>query len=142
MDSSMLIRAAELADSSAGLTAPHPNSACIIAASSPRLNVVSQSFLYAQGTDSAEVQACLAARDAARGATAYLNLEPGDCHGDDSAIFALKQVCIYAVRVYLCMCVYICRHVLYVPMCFCCLLFMYACVYALCVCTVSLGGVV
>ena len=92
MDASLLIRAAELADSSAGYTAPHPNSACIIA-KGPNHHVVAQSFLYAQGTDSAEVQACQAAREGARGATAYLNLEPGDCHGDDSAIFALKQVC-------------------------------------------------
>ena len=93
LDAALLIRAAQLADSSAGYTAPHPNSACIIAKGWD--HVVAQSFLYAQGTDSAEVQACHAARDGARGATAYLNLEPGDCHGDDASISALKQVCIH-----------------------------------------------
>jgi diaminohydroxyphosphoribosylaminopyrimidine deaminase/5-amino-6-(5-phosphoribosylamino)uracil reductase len=42
-----------------------------------------------QGTASAEVQAARAAGDAARGGTAYLNLETGDCHGDTTATAAL-----------------------------------------------------
>ena len=42
-----------------------------------------------QGTASAEVQAARAAGDAARGGTAYLNLETGDCHGDATATAAL-----------------------------------------------------
>lgn len=88
VDAQLLMRAAELADSSAGLTAPHPNSACLIARGS---NVVGDGFLYGQGTLCAEVQACQKARDLARGATAYINLEPGDCHGDETAIAALKQ---------------------------------------------------
>lgn len=83
-----VLRAAELADSSAGLTAPHPNAGCVIA-HGPR--VVGEGFLYAQGTKSAEVQAVERARDDAKGGIAYLNLEPGDCHGDDSAVTALKQ---------------------------------------------------
>lgn len=83
-----LLRAVELADSSAGLTAPHPNAGCVIAHGS---RVVGEGFLYAQGTKSAEVQAVERARDDARGGIAYLNLEPGDCHGDDSAVMALKQ---------------------------------------------------
>lgn len=84
-----LQRAAELAKSSAGLTAPHPNLGCVIARG-PR--IVGEGFLYAQGTKSAEVQAVERAGESARGATAYLNLEPGDCGGDDSAITALAQV--------------------------------------------------
>ncbi|KAG6550147.1 hypothetical protein Mapa_008103 [Marchantia paleacea] len=83
-----ILKAVELADSSAGLTAPHPNAGCVIA-HGPR--VVGEGFLYAQGTKSAEVQAVERARDLSKGATAYLNLEPGDCHGDDSALKALKQ---------------------------------------------------
>ena len=84
-----LQRAAELAQSSAGLTAPHPNLGCVIARG-PR--IVGEGFLYAQGTKSAEVQAVERAGESARGATAYLNLESGDCAGDDSAITALAQV--------------------------------------------------
>lgn len=84
-----LQRAVELAQSSAGLTAPHPNLGCVIARG-PR--IVGEGFLYAQGTKSAEVQAVERAGESARGATAYLNLEPGDCAGDDAAITALAQV--------------------------------------------------
>lgn len=46
-------------------------------------------YMPAQGTVSAEVQAVQQARDAARGSTAYLNLESGDCHGDTAAVQAL-----------------------------------------------------
>ena len=42
-----------------------------------------------QGTASAEVQAARAAGEAARGGTAYVNLETGDCHGDTAATAAL-----------------------------------------------------
>jgi diaminohydroxyphosphoribosylaminopyrimidine deaminase/5-amino-6-(5-phosphoribosylamino)uracil reductase len=45
----------------------------------------------AQGTASAEVQAVRQAGEGARGATAYLNLETGDCHGDDTSVTALVQ---------------------------------------------------
>lgn len=38
---------------------------------------------------SAEVQAVAEAREAARGACAYLNLESGDCHGEEAAVQAL-----------------------------------------------------
>lgn len=44
-----------------------------------------------QGTTSAEAQAVTAVRADAEGTTAYLNLEPGDVHGDDSAVQALLQ---------------------------------------------------
>lgn len=89
VDTQFLLRAAQLADSSAGCTAPHPNSACVIARGPA---VVAEAFLYGQGTVSAEVQACHKAGGDARGATAYLNLEPGDCHGDDGGVLALKEV--------------------------------------------------
>lgn len=88
VDTQFLLRAAQLADSSAGCTAPHPNSACVIARGPA---VVAEAFLYGQGTVSAEVQACHKAGGDARGATAYLNLEPGDCHGDDGGVLALKE---------------------------------------------------
>lgn len=97
-DTRHLLRAAELAGSSAGLSAPHPNSGCVIV---HRGNVVGEGFLYAQGTKSAEVQAVERAGESARMATAYLNLEPGDCHGDDSAVRALIQVDV-------CVCVCVC----------------------------------
>lgn len=42
-----------------------------------------------QGTPSAEVQAIAAARSHARGCTAYLNMETGDCHGDSASLSAL-----------------------------------------------------
>lgn len=92
-------RAADVADRSAGLTSLHPNFGCIIArpqvetgARADSSWVVGEGFLYAQGMPCAEL---LAAREAgvhARGATAYLNLEPGDCSGDDTAVKSLVQV--------------------------------------------------
>lgn len=42
-----------------------------------------------QGTPSAEVQAIAAASSHARGSTAYLNMETGDCHGDSASLSAL-----------------------------------------------------
>lgn len=49
-------------------------------------------FVYiAQGTPSAEALAVQAVGEQARRATVYLNLEPGDCHGDDAAVKALLQ---------------------------------------------------
>ncbi|KAJ7529805.1 hypothetical protein O6H91_15G066300 [Diphasiastrum complanatum] len=87
IEANHMLRAAELADKSAGLTAPHPNAGCVLAHGA---RVVGEAYLYAQGTTSAEVQAVERAGEHARGATAYLNLEPGDCHGDESAVKALK----------------------------------------------------
>ncbi|GBF98837.1 riboflavin biosynthesis chloroplastic [Raphidocelis subcapitata] len=88
-DLSYIIEAAELAGSSAGLTQPHPNAACLLVA--PSGAVVSRAFQRAHGSTPAEVLAASAARGAAAGATAYLNLESGDCHGDDAAVAALIQ---------------------------------------------------
>jgi diaminohydroxyphosphoribosylaminopyrimidine deaminase/5-amino-6-(5-phosphoribosylamino)uracil reductase len=45
----------------------------------------------AQGAPSPEVQAVRLVQGAAAGATAYLNLESGDCHGEDAAVQALIQ---------------------------------------------------
>ena len=42
-----------------------------------------------QGTESAEAQAARAAGGVARGGTAYVNLETGDCHGDEASVGAL-----------------------------------------------------
>lgn len=82
-------RAAELADKSAGMTSPHPNSGCVIARGP---DVVGEGFLYAQGTKPAELQAVESARHLCSGATAFLNLEPGDCYGDEAAVSSLVKV--------------------------------------------------
>lgn len=96
-DAMLLRRAADVADRSAGLTSPHPNFGCVIAR--PQLNtdsadswVVGEGFLYAQGTPCAELLASQEAGEHARGGTAYLNLEPGDCFGDNTAVGSLVQV--------------------------------------------------
>ncbi|EEE56977.1 hypothetical protein OsJ_06705 [Oryza sativa Japonica Group] len=95
-DAVLLRRAADAADRSAGLTSPHPNFGCVIAR--PQLEtdnaeawVVGEGFLYAQGTPCAELLAAQEAGEHARGATAYLNLEPGDCYGDSTAVSTLVQ---------------------------------------------------
>ncbi|KAM0831926.1 hypothetical protein ACQ4PT_065207 [Festuca glaucescens] len=95
-DAVFLRRAADVADRSAGLTSPHPNFGCVIAR--PQLEtdnleawVAGEGFLYAQGTPCAELLAAQEAGEHARGATAYLNLEPGDCYGDSTAVSSLVQ---------------------------------------------------
>ncbi|CAJ1823163.1 unnamed protein product [Sphenostylis stenocarpa] len=90
LDATYIRRAAHLADKSAGFSSPHPNFGCVIL--SPAGHVAGEGYLYAQGTASAEVQAVESAGERCRGATAYLNMEPGDCHGDHSAVSALLQV--------------------------------------------------
>ncbi|KAM7279590.1 hypothetical protein ACFE04_006724 [Oxalis oulophora] len=95
-DAVYIRRAAQLADKSAGFTSPHPNFGCVIATPN---NVVGEGYLYAQGTKPAEIQAVEAAADSCRGATAYLNMEPGDCHGDHTAVSALVQAGITRVVV-------------------------------------------
>ncbi|XP_009778198.1 riboflavin biosynthesis protein PYRR, chloroplastic [Nicotiana sylvestris] len=90
LDSLYIKRAAELADKSAGFTAPHPNFGCVIAhPNNGGGTVVGEGYLYAEGTIPAEVQAVEAAVERCRGATAYLNMEPGDCHSNSSAVSAL-----------------------------------------------------
>ncbi|GFR49391.1 hypothetical protein Agub_g11443 [Astrephomene gubernaculifera] len=86
-DYAHLEAAARLSESAAGVTQPHPNAACILVAPDGRR--LAGTYQRAQGTPSAEVQAVSAAGPAARGATAYLNLESGDCHGEAAAVEAL-----------------------------------------------------
>ncbi|GFQ00391.1 riboflavin biosynthesis protein pyrr chloroplastic [Phtheirospermum japonicum] len=92
-DSAYIKRAAELADKSAGFTAPHPNFGCVIAttAGGGERVVVGEGYLYAQGTTPAEMQAVEAAGERCLGATAYLNMEPNHCLGDETAVSALVQ---------------------------------------------------
>ncbi|KAJ8424468.1 hypothetical protein Cgig2_030676 [Carnegiea gigantea] len=87
VDASFIKSAAELADKSAGFISPHPNFGCVIAAG----KVVGEGYLYAQGTTPAEVQAVEAAGVCCQDATAYLNMEPGDCHGEHTAVSALVK---------------------------------------------------
>ncbi|CAK9207990.1 unnamed protein product [Sphagnum jensenii] len=87
-DSVHLLRAADIAEMSLGLTAPHANSGCVIARGP---HVVGEGFFYGQGFKSAELQAVERAGEHAQGGTAYLNLEPADWLGDDSAISSLIQ---------------------------------------------------
>ncbi|KAK1295231.1 hypothetical protein QJS10_CPA16g00560 [Acorus calamus] len=87
-DSLYIRRAAEIADKSGGITAPHPNFGCVITTTrAPDASVVvGEGFLHAQGTKCAELQAVEAAGVLARGSTAYLNMEPGDCYGDHTPV--------------------------------------------------------
>ncbi|KAF8402157.1 hypothetical protein HHK36_013109 [Tetracentron sinense] len=89
-------RAAEIADKSTGFTSPHPNFGCVIAMGG---NVIGEGYLYAQGTKCAELQAVEAGRDMCKGASAYINMEPGDCHGDQTAVSALVKAGISRVVV-------------------------------------------
>ncbi|KAJ3675686.1 hypothetical protein LUZ60_004728 [Juncus effusus] len=95
---SFLHRAATIADGSAGLTSPHPNFGCVISPATSD-EVVGEGFLYAQGTKCAELQAVEMAGEFACGGVAYLNLEPGDCFGDHTAVSALLQAGISQVVV-------------------------------------------
>ncbi|CAA6659810.1 unnamed protein product [Spirodela intermedia] len=88
LDAVHIRRAAEIAELSAGLTSPHPNFGCVIANGR---DVAGEGFLYAQGTKCAELQAVEAAGERCRGATAYLNLEPGDCYADHTPVSALLK---------------------------------------------------
>nr|CAB3449768.1 unnamed protein product [Digitaria exilis] len=104
-DAFLLRRAADVADRSAGLTSPHPNFGCVIVRpqrdtdSAVEPLVVGEGFLYAEGTPCAELLAAREAGEHARGATAYLNLEPGDCYGDSTAVGSLVQAGITRVVV-------------------------------------------
>ncbi|XP_021314969.1 riboflavin biosynthesis protein PYRR, chloroplastic isoform X1 [Sorghum bicolor] len=103
-DALLLRRAADVADRSAGLTSPHPNFGCVIARPQPNTDstdswVVGEGFLYAQGTPCAELLAAQEAGEHACGSTAYLNLEPGDCFGDNTAVGSLVQAGITRVVV-------------------------------------------
>lgn len=60
--------------------------------------MVGEGYLYAQGTVPAELQAVEAAGERCRGATAYLNMEPNHCLGDQAAVSALVQVCGFTIN--------------------------------------------
>ena len=86
-DLKLLQRAAEYSQLSCGETQPHPNAACLLVDSSGSL--IAETYLVAQGTESPESQAARAANGGAKGGTAYINLETGDCPGDSTGIQAL-----------------------------------------------------
>ncbi|GAA0169702.1 deaminase [Lithospermum erythrorhizon] len=91
LDARFIKRAVDLADKSAGLTAPHPNFGCVIVGQKEKEDeeeVVGEGYLYAEGTTPAELVALEAASGMCNGATAYLNMEPGD----HSSISALVKV--------------------------------------------------
>ncbi|GLT51822.1 hypothetical protein SLA2020_252040 [Shorea laevis] len=89
-DVAYMRRAVDIADKSAGFTSPHPNFGCVVV--TPRRDFAGEGYLYAQGTKPAEIQAVEAGGEHCGGATAYLNMEPGDCLGDHTAISALVQI--------------------------------------------------
>lgn len=83
-DLKRLAESAALANASRGQTAPHPYSGCVLVSRDG--NVLAQTHQRGQGTLSAPAEAIAAAREAAKGATAYLNLEPCVCAGDRTQV--------------------------------------------------------
>ncbi|MEH6532267.1 MAG: bifunctional diaminohydroxyphosphoribosylaminopyrimidine deaminase/5-amino-6-(5-phosphoribosylamino)uracil reductase RibD [Photobacterium frigidiphilum] len=73
IDHSMMLRAIELAKRGRFTTAPNPNVGCVIAQGS---TIVGEGFHYQAGQPHAEVFALRAAGEQAKGATAYVTLEP------------------------------------------------------------------
>ncbi|CAG19210.1 bifunctional diaminohydroxyphosphoribosylaminopyrimidine deaminase/5-amino-6-(5-phosphoribosylamino)uracil reductase RibD [Photobacterium profundum] len=73
IDHSMMLRAIELAKRGRFTTAPNPNVGCIIAQGA---TIVGEGFHYQAGQPHAEVFALRAAGEQAKGATAYVTLEP------------------------------------------------------------------
>src|SRR5690606_34301740 len=72
-------RALELAARGRGRTSPNPMVGCVLV--SPEGEVVGEGWHPFAGGPHAEAAALAAAGDAARGATAYVTLEPCDHHG-------------------------------------------------------------
>lgn len=83
-DIAFVQQAAELSLTSEGLTYPHPNHGAVLVTEDGQL--AGKTYQRAQGAPSAEQQLLREAGPAARGATIYLNLETGDCHGDTKAL--------------------------------------------------------
>lgn len=77
-DSQMMLRAIELAKRGIYTTAPNPNVGCVITQGD---DIVGEGFHFRAGEPHAEVHALRAAGDKARGATAYVTLEPCSHHG-------------------------------------------------------------
>ena len=78
MISDHMRRAVELGDSVLGTTSPNPNVGCVIVRDGA---IVGEGATRPPGDAHAEVIALRAAGDAARGATAYVTLEPCSHHG-------------------------------------------------------------
>mmetsp|Transcript_2218 Transcript_2218/g.7942 ORF Transcript_2218/g.7942 Transcript_2218/m.7942 type:complete len:720 (+) Transcript_2218:195-2354(+) len=89
VEEKMMLKAIELAQRDLGMTQPHPNAGCVL--TNPENVIVGEGALYANGTQSAEVHACEEAAGSAAGGIAYLNLEPGDCHGENAGVRALLR---------------------------------------------------
>jgi diaminohydroxyphosphoribosylaminopyrimidine deaminase / 5-amino-6-(5-phosphoribosylamino)uracil reductase len=77
-DGRFMTRALELAERGRYSAAPNPRVGCVIARDG---RVLGEGFHARTGGPHAEVEALAAAGEAARGATAYLNLEPCSHHG-------------------------------------------------------------
>jgi diaminohydroxyphosphoribosylaminopyrimidine deaminase/5-amino-6-(5-phosphoribosylamino)uracil reductase len=78
IDHAMMLRAIELAKRGRFTTAPNPNVGCVIAHGD---SIVGEGYHYQAGQPHAEVFALRAAGDKARGATAYVTLEPCSHYG-------------------------------------------------------------
>ncbi|MER7275931.1 bifunctional diaminohydroxyphosphoribosylaminopyrimidine deaminase/5-amino-6-(5-phosphoribosylamino)uracil reductase RibD [Dactylosporangium sp. NPDC000244] len=78
-DGTFMRRAIELARLSLGETSPNPNVGCVLVA--PDGQIVGEGRTAPAGGPHAEVRALLAAGERARGATAYVTLEPCDHTG-------------------------------------------------------------
>ncbi|MEX2502391.1 MAG: bifunctional diaminohydroxyphosphoribosylaminopyrimidine deaminase/5-amino-6-(5-phosphoribosylamino)uracil reductase RibD [Trueperaceae bacterium] len=77
-DERFMARAIDLAERGRGTTSPNPLVGCVLVAHG---EIVAEGFHRRAGEAHAETIALQAAGDAARGATAYLTLEPCDHHG-------------------------------------------------------------
>ncbi|MEF1217594.1 bifunctional diaminohydroxyphosphoribosylaminopyrimidine deaminase/5-amino-6-(5-phosphoribosylamino)uracil reductase RibD, partial [Photobacterium damselae] len=77
-DHKMMSRAIALAKKGRFTTAPNPNVGCVIVNNG---QIVGEGFHYRAGLPHAEVFALRAAGDKARGATAYVTLEPCSHYG-------------------------------------------------------------
>lgn len=73
-----MARALDLAEQGRATTSPNPMVGCVIVADG---EIVGEGFHRRAGEDHAEIVALRDAGDAARGATAYVTLEPCDHHG-------------------------------------------------------------
>lgn len=77
-DTRFMERALALAANGAGLTAPNPMVGCVLVADG---EIIAEGWHRGAGLPHAEVEALRAAGDKAKGATAYVTLEPCNHHG-------------------------------------------------------------
>ena len=97
-DERYMTRAIELARDSAGLASPNPQVGCVLVSGG---DIVGEGAHFYDGRDHAEIVALKQAGSAARGATAYMTLEPCSHHGRtgpcaDALIEAGVQRCVIA----------------------------------------------